>query len=83
MNINAYVTLLPSDAILGSKCTQNAFAALWGSLQRSPRPLSCVCREGEGREREGEGGKGEVREGGEGREGKWTLATLRTDRRPC
>ena len=79
------VTLLPPDASLGSKCTQNAFAAgalpgpRWGSLQRSPRPLDVLegplrGREGEEREREGTGLKGEGRGRreweGKGREGK-------------
>jgi len=34
IDFETYVILLPPDAILGSKCTQNAFAA--GALPRTP-----------------------------------------------
>ena len=86
------VTLLPPDAILGSKCTQNAFVGApdpaEGAYSAPPDPLAVFGGPLRGREGEGKGGgKGEGtgrREGKEkvGREGKWTLATLRTDRRP-
>ena len=72
-----HITLLQPDAIFGSKCTKNAFVApscIWGAAGKG---------RGEGKEGEGRGRK---EEGGEekGREGKWTLGTLRTDidRRP-
>ena len=44
----------------------------WGSLQCSPDPLAVF---------EGAAGWGGEGKGKDGREGKWTLATLRTDRR--
>ena len=69
--MNDYVTChIASDAILGSKCTQNAWPH-WRSLERSPRPLAVWGGQFAA-------GKGRGRE----RTGKWTLATLRTDRRP-
>ena len=46
IDFETYVILLPPDAILGSKCTQNAFAAETlprtplGVLQRSPELLA-------------------------------------------
>ena len=59
-----------------------------GADNAAPDPLAVFeralrGREGEGRGREGRkrGEKGNEGRGGKG-EGKWTLATLRTDRRP-
>ena len=68
--MNDYVTrhIAVPDAILGSKCTQNAFAPAagprWGSLQRSPDPLAAF--EGAAK-RQGKGGEGRKGKGAEGK----------------
>ena len=62
--------MLPPDVVLRLKCSKFDFR--WGSLQHSPRPSSCLRRrtsketEGKG-EGKRKGGKGEGREGTEGR----------------
>jgi len=65
--------------ILKPKCTKSDYGwdsaePHWGSLQRSPRPFSCILRglllnEGEGPERRGKDGKVR-RERGEGARGR-------------
>jgi len=75
--------LLSPAALLSPKCTKYRLAAAgstrirWGSLQRSPRPLSWIkrgllLRGGEGREKEGRGRGKRGRKGKRrGREGRW------------
>ena len=74
-----HFTLLPPDAILGCKCTKNAFAeprTPQGELTALPRPLAvfegATSRqgkggEGKGREEREMGGKGPGGRGGEGK----------------
>ena len=58
-----HVTLLPPDAILGYKCTQNAFAdPAGGAYSAPPDPLAVFEGPLRGREGERNGGKGEGRE---------------------
>ena len=64
---------------------KNALGPLMGELTSLPKPSSCVSggrfvAGKEGRGKEGGKGEGRGRRGEEGR--KWTLTTLRTDRRP-
>ena len=73
--MNDYVTctLLPPDAILGSKCTQNAFAAgaepAGGAYSAPPDPLAvfegAASRQGRGMEGKGREGEGKGRGGEE------------------
>ena len=58
-----HVTLLPPDAILGYKCTQNAFAdPAGGAYSAPPDPLAvfevAASRQGRREERRERGGKG-------------------------
>ena len=73
-----HVTLLPPDAIWALNAPK---MRLLGELTALPRPHSCVWGDRFASSRQGRGGEGKGREGRK-MEGKWTLAALRTDRRP-